>query len=151
MRSNLWEYDYLWATGTKWSSPSQRKPGKACLVPDGSVLHIHKYMSWKVLLQLNTKQHVFTWGPCGTNGFGSAWTKMQSKNQPVSEDWKKDSHKPTVTKTEMDFLSRTTRAWLLDCLRIQVGFFSQSLSHWVKMVREDSSTEIAHPGPGSQL
>ena len=36
------------------------------------VLHTHKHTSGKVFLQLDTKQHVFTWDLCGTNGFGSA-------------------------------------------------------------------------------
>lgn len=40
-RSNLCEYDCPWATGTKWSSRSWRKPGKACLVSGGSA---HPYI-----------------------------------------------------------------------------------------------------------
>lgn len=36
------------------------------------VLHTQKYKSWKVVIQLDTEQHVFTWDLCGTDGFGSA-------------------------------------------------------------------------------
>lgn len=76
--------------------------------------------------------------------------KCKAKSSLCEEDQKKDSHKRTIIKTK---LPKQCYIWLAARLLTNTGktFYSQSFSHGVRAVREDSPAEVAHSGLASWL
>lgn len=147
MRSNL--RSWLWTTGAKWSSRSERKPGKACLVPDGSAYPKPQVLGkfYNILIQSSTCLP----GNC-EELMGLDLPKCKAKSSLCEEDQKKDSHKRTIIKTKLNFPSSAAYGWLLHCLQTQARFFIPSHSAMgLERSERRCAAEVAHSGLAPRL
>lgn len=132
-----------------WGPCAWRKPGEESLLAGGSA-----HPQILILASFPTAQ--YRAGRVLLGPVRNSWVwlclnpKRRTKTSKKTSRPKKDFTNPQGLKQKEAF-SATAHVCLLDCSQIQAGFFSHSFSHWVQAVREHSSAETAHPGPGSQL